>query len=102
MDLWIRSQDKKRLIPNPNLYIVFSKESNCAYIGDTLVGHIAKYATETRALDVLDEIQNTVYINKLFNADIGAFKKALENEGYTETEISNALKKISTYEMPKE
>lgn len=57
MDLCIRSQDKKRLIPNPNLYIIFSKESNCAYIGDTLVGHIAKYVSEERAIEVLNEIQ---------------------------------------------
>lgn len=33
MDLWIRSQDRKRLVPNPNLYVVYSKESQCAYVG---------------------------------------------------------------------
>jgi len=60
MDLWIRSQDRKRLIPKPNLYVVYSEENKCAYIGDTMVGHIAKYVTEERAIEVLDEIQTKI------------------------------------------
>ena len=45
MNLWIRSQDKTRLIPKPNLYVVES-EAGITYIGDTMVGHIGKYATK--------------------------------------------------------
>ena len=57
MNLYVRSQDRKRLIPNPNFYVVWDEENNIAYIGDITVGHIAKYKTEERALEVLDEIQ---------------------------------------------
>ncbi len=60
------------------------------------------YDAKERALEVLDEIEKIIYINKLFNADIGAFQTVLKNEGYTEKEISEFLKKISVYEMPKE
>lgn len=96
MDLWIRSQDKRRLIPNPNLYVVYSKENNCAYIGDTLVGYIARYDTEERALEVLSEIQ-------MFK-DFFQYAELLPNNKKWEW-----LQKIDfkqgdslTYEMPKE
>ena len=59
MNLWIRSQDKKELRPNPNLGIE-RLESNY-YIVDRYSFDkeiiLAKYATEERALEVLDEIQ---------------------------------------------
>lgn len=102
MKLWIRSQDKMKLIPiNDELYIPNSRtgEDFGVFYRETMLGY---YKTKERTLEVLDEIQNIIYINKLFNADINAFKKSLEIEGYTEKEISKALKTISTYEMPKE
>lgn len=102
MELWIRSQDKMKLIPiNDELYIPNSRtgEDFGVFYRETMLGY---YKTKERTLEVLDEIQNIIYINKLFNADINAFKKSLEIEGYTEKEISKALKTISTYEMPKE
>lgn len=102
MELWIRSQDKMKLIPiNDELYTPNSRtgEDFGVFYRETMLGY---YKTKERTLEVLDEIQNIIYINKLFNADINAFKKSLEIEGYTEKEISKALKTISTYEMPKE
>lgn len=93
MDLWIRSQDRKRLVPSPNLYVVYSEESQCAYIGDTLVGHIAKYATEERALEVLDDIQNKVCGN------VGMLLAT--NSGIKPTNI-NGFSYCGVYEMPKE
>lgn len=110
MDLWIRSQDKERLIKPIEFYI----EETIDYVNkssqfeiyalnvasnDIIVG---TYQTKERALEVLNEIENTIYINKLFIADISAFQKALENEGYTEEEISKALRTISVYQMPEE
>ncbi len=75
MDLWIRSQDRKRLVPNPNLYVVYSEQGQCAFVGDTLVVHIGKYVTEERALEVLDEICDTITKNKAFvlYSNIGDF-----------------------------
>lgn len=102
MDLWIRSQDRESLTKISN--IQYSFVNKCHFIGtyyDNLK-ILGKYKTKERALEVLDEIQNMIYINKLFNADINAFQKSLEIEGYTEQEIVKALRTISTYEMPKE
>jgi hypothetical protein len=103
MELWIRSQDKLKLVNNCNLYI--NNRYNNEFVIKVLNEEniiLGIYETKERALHVLDEIQNAIYINKLFNADINAFQKCLENEGYTEKEISNALKTISTYQMPEE
>lgn len=60
MDLWIRSQDKKRLTKVNDLYIVHDDNNFCDYIGNNMVGHLAKYTKENRALEVLDEIQDFI------------------------------------------
>lgn len=114
MELWIRSQDKEDLIKADNLGLAYRGKYNfmdkigdidnyciCQFIDDYHV-KLGTYKTKERALEVLDEIQNIIYINKLFNADINAFQESLKIEGYTEKEIAQALKTISTYEMPKE
>ena len=108
MNLWIRSQDKKRLIPNPNLYAIWSKENNVAYIGDTMVGHIAKYKTEERALEVLDEIQNILKAKFMVRMDgnLKNIEKFLDisNFSYIQSRENADIKIINTYvyEMPKE
>ncbi len=106
MELWIRSQDKRHLILVKNILLA-EYEDEGIYTLETDLDNgtdfeLGCYKTGERALQVLDEIQNAIYINKLFNADINAFQKCLENEGYTEKEISNALKTISTYQIPEE
>lgn len=60
MELWIRSQDKKRLTKVEDLYIVHDDNNLCDYIGNNLVGHLAKYTKKERALEVLDEIQQKI------------------------------------------
>ena len=58
MNLWIRSQDKLKLVNNCNLYI--SNEIRNEYIIEDLNNKYLKlgtYATKERALEVLDEIQ---------------------------------------------
>lgn len=61
MNLWVRSQDGKRLIPNPML--TFERYEN-KYSIKTLYGGyeycLGKYATEERAMEVLDAIQSTL------------------------------------------
>lgn len=95
MDLWIRSQDRKQLLPaNINgLYIAngFADDPK-TYIGIKNIGHVGSYVTEERALEVLGEIQMNI-----------------ENYDVYETEITNdflntyseaKFKKV--YEIPKE
>ena len=86
MDLYIRSQDRKRLVPNPNLYVVYDEKNEIAYIGDMSVGHIGKYKTEERALEVLDEIQDY-----LINLDKAVIYSMIPADDY-----------LNVYEMPKE
>lgn len=101
MELWIRTQDKETILKTDRLDYDFS-DGHHRIMANTFETLIAEYKTKKRALEVLDEIQNIIYINKLFNADINAFQESLKIEGYTEKEIAQALKTISTYEMPKE
>lgn len=65
MELWIRSQDKKRLTKIEDVYMVEDEDGKDNilsfpkyYIGNTLVGHLGVYKSKERALEVLDEIQN--------------------------------------------
>ena len=66
MNLWIRSQDKKLLIPiNNALYIPQSRtgENFGIFYKDIMLGY---YTKEERALEVLDEIQKIFYNNQKF------------------------------------
>lgn len=62
MDLWIRSQDKRELRPNPKLGI--DEVENKFYIVDRYdferANILGTYKTKERALEVLDEIQNAI------------------------------------------
>ena len=89
MNLWVRSQDKMKMLLNPKLAIIISGDAKNGYsfdIYDTSAynqevnlryGYLGTYDTKERALEVLDEIQNYI---------IG---KLLHNDG-------------NVYEMPKE
>lgn len=60
MELWIRSQDREELRPNPRLGI--EKNMNSWYIVDRYAFDssyaLGRYKTEKRAIEVLDEIQD--------------------------------------------
>ena len=93
MDLWIRSQDKKKLVKSGYLTI-FLSDTNWFIYSDTTTGEpfeIGKYKTEERALEVLDEINEHI-----------------EKQGQTiaitnEKGIVDGLKYYGkTYVMPKE
>ena len=107
MDLWIRSQNKKRLIHNPQLYLVTTEEGY-SYIGDAMVGHIIKYKNEKRALEVLDEIQNILKSKIMIRMDENVSKAAnfLNIDGeYARVEGNADIKNINNnyvYEMPQE
>ena len=62
MELWIRSQDKRKLLKvNDDLYIANGfNDTDDTFIGIKNVGHIGRYVEEKRALEVLDEIQENI------------------------------------------
>ena len=93
MDLWIRSQNKKELIPDPKLgidqcenryYIVDRYNFENAFI-------LGEYKSKERALEVLDEIEN-----HLINS---SFAKKTNGLGEVKDIIPNPL---FVYEMPEE
>lgn len=74
MDLWIRSQDRKKLVKSGYLTI-FLSDTNWFIYSDTTTGEpfeIGKYKTEERALEVLDEIQDILNPNGLKGSIINA------------------------------
>ncbi len=68
MDLWIRSQDRKKLISNPKLSIREENGFSNKDIYDCSSGYIlGTYSTELRALEVLSEIQKKIVLLGLSN-----------------------------------
>ena len=100
MNFWIRSQNKKRLISNPNLYISTSKDGD-SYIGDTMIGHIGKYKNEERAIEVLNDINNIKFYKYMASLDINIFTKLIQ-EKYSPMEQQVLFAQMNTYEMPQE
>lgn len=80
MELWIRSQEKNRLTKVDDLYIVHDNNNFCDYIGNNMVGHLAKYTKQGRALEVLDEIQSKIkaliYLKNKVNMNLEDIKFA--------------------------
>lgn len=98
MELWIRSQDKEKLIKCNDIAISTDSEDGKT-IGYKIVGYFDKnteyedlgiYETKERALEVLDEIQNIFSLN-------------IKNKNYDEADLFLKAKMLdSCYEMPKE
>ena len=73
MDLWIRSQDRKKLVKSGYLTI-FLSDTNWFIYSDTTTGEpfgVGKYKTEERALEILDEIQDILNPTGLRGSLIG-------------------------------
>lgn len=67
MNLWVRSQDKMKLIPiNDELYIPNSRtgEDFGIFYKDKMLGY---YKTKERALEVLDEIEERIMLINTIN-----------------------------------
>lgn len=96
MNLWIRTQDRKRLVLINNI-LAISESTSRSILGYTIDGHVkiilGDYDTEERALEVLDEIQETMCLNKYNYEDI---EKTCYQDCYRyKSDI------IAIYEMPK-
>lgn len=101
MGLWIRSQDKERLVKVEYLEYFYKKVHYAneekpreehynigAYISNEQFIILGEYATEERTLEVLDEIQKKIILINLGH-DFGSPMVDLKNPTYI-------------YEMPKE
>ena len=97
MDLWIRSQDKKRLTKVEDLYLVHDDKQFCDYLGNNMVGYLAKYTKQGRALEVLDEIQGKISKNECLK---NMMPKVTDIRGHEEQ--FGQLFKDMIYEMPEE
>ena len=84
MDLWIRSQDKMKLIQNSKFFIEVL--SDCVWIEDVSDDKchwkLAEYATKKRALEVLDEIQSKIATLNFQNHFIGTDFNIIESNIY--------------------
>ena len=100
MDLWIRSQDKLRLVKVNYVYAIENKINSFSIYGETIDSGpiIGTYKTKERALEVLDEIHDILQI-KLCST-LGTFEEVFK--GYTEEKLKLILKQMAVYEMPKE
>ena len=94
MELWIRSQDKQKLIKSEYIeYGEWNKEHRIYVYGEIF----AKYKTKERALEVLDEIQNKLLKSKYDKASEGYGKHSDCRDTLIEISSSSYV-----YEMPKE
>lgn len=111
MELWIRSQDKKRLTKVEDIYMVEDKDNFTSYIGNNIVGHLGEYKKVGRALEVLDEIQKILNpkgilkFNSLIRKD--DIKKIEEYYRDAYKVFDNSVEQVQqpdtyVYEMPEE
>ena len=100
MDLWVRSQNKYRLLKVESLQIIYNQEDNeLPYSINSSYELLGSYKTKERALEILDEIQQM-----LKNETIETEIKYIDNQVY-ETKIigkPDILKNIVVYQMPKQ
>lgn len=93
MELWIRSQDKERLIKVSNVQYTYRKGDLYSDVrGKHYIGTyydnleiLGEYATKERALEVLDEIEERIMLINTINMakdrdSLIAYKKALTEE----------------------
>lgn len=104
MDLWIRSQDRKKLINVNELKIETVKDGNTFIYSD--VTDLGTYSTKERALEVLEEIQ-MLLTPKMIIKNEGRDCVALDGTIYRTNLVSNVnsdIQQLSTYvyQMPEE
>lgn len=97
MNLWIRSQDKKKLV-NINAVNILEFEALIAihgYINSETHFWLGNYKTKERALEVLDEIQRTIAKNQSLISLMHNFTDLKGNE-----ECVAQMFKDMIYQMP--
>ena len=93
MDLWVRSQDKTELLKVFNVYV-----ENCwvraNFESKYISADLGKYATNERALEVLDEIHSCIQTNASF--------EMYSNLGQFSDDFNKKYNLVPVYLMPKE
>ena len=96
MELWVRSQDKKELVKVGGEFHIEETRVNphSHRWGIMIDGYkiYGDYKSETRAIEVLDEIENVFMISKGFNREYT----------YTGTGFYSVDNQLAVYEMPEE
>lgn len=89
--MWIRSQDKERIMKVKEVYLVKSNKQFRLYSDELFLG---EYNSQERALEVLDEIQRNIIDSNVTNYEYF----------YTENQrlLEYTYKLKTVYEMPKE
>lgn len=105
MSLWIRTQDKEKLVNCNDIAIAYDVDHE----GYKIVGYFDKqteyeklgyYKTKERALEVLDEIDSVKLSKYLASINWEAFSYSIRES--TKTEKKVLLQLMNTYQMPKE
>ena len=110
MELWVRSQDKEKLIRTDNIRYMdmsddYDKETHS--IWNNSIGILGTYKSKERALEVLNEIQKLIQpINVLYNAEIDkeTFDK-IKEYGMVIVKDNARIEKLYdsiVYQMPEE
>lgn len=101
MELWVRSQDKRELVKTNDIYIVRKDKYFHIYCyandGEIDLGQYGYFEDKTRALEVLDEIQNIIKIKFALQCD-----KENAFNGIPEKDINYLLHQCAVYEMPQD
>lgn len=89
--MWVRSQDKERIMKVKEVYLVKSNNQFRLYSDELFLG---EYNSQERALEVLDEIQKNIIDSNVTNYEYF----------YTENQrlLEYTYKLKTVYEMPKE
>ena len=105
MELWIRSQDKLKLVKVNYVYAIENKINSFSIYGETIDSApiIGRYETKERALEVLDEIQSllqpTIEYKPIVQEE---YNPAYTYKHFVKVDDNIEIKELSTfvYQMP--
>lgn len=107
----IRSQDKSNIVDVKTVSLNYSdrKQIIANYMPELYENSgeyyeiLGTYETKERAIEVLNEIANMIYMRELFVTDIGGFKKAmLFDKNMMPEDLNKLIKQLCVYQMPEE
>ena len=104
MNLWIRSQDKEKLIKVSILFVEYNGDvdptmSSHRIVADKCID-LGIYKSKERALEVLDEINNIKWYKYMAELSWDNFIKTIY--AMPQSEMTKLFLNMNTYEMPKE
>lgn len=107
MDLWIRSQDKEKLVKCNDIamkQVVYCYSLVGYFDKNTEYETLGTYTTKKRALEVLDEIQNILKPIIKIKYEYDDSQPIMNGEWLKSLKEESKIEELSTYvyEMPKE